>query len=98
MARFYAHRLVFAIRRIFRCRVGEPCYRGVLIVMLTPFMSARSLNDAAQTSGVPRHILYDAIDELNDYTVLQNIRRVGLERLSDRLLDLRIMDFSGRSG
>lgn len=62
MGRFYACRLVVAIRKIFRCRIGDPYHRGVLIIMLSPFMSARSLNDAAQTSGVPRSLLYGAID------------------------------------
>lgn len=97
MARFYACRLVVAIRKIFRCRIGDPNRRGVLIVMLSSFMSARSLNDAAQTSGVPRRLLYGAIDTLKSYTVLQNVRRVGLERLADRLLNLKLLDSSGRS-
>lgn len=97
MAKVYAFSLINAIFRAFRCRLKGEQKRGLLLVMLFTFMSARSILDAAETSGVPKRVFYDGVESLQPYALLMGIRRQGLCRLSIHLARLRQSDTSVKS-
>jgi hypothetical protein len=97
MSQMYARILLKAIRRVMQFRVREPNLQATLLVMVAPFMSAQSLLDAAETSGVGRRALYRAVDELHDVTINVALRRYGLSRLIPHLKRLRDGDSSVKS-
>lgn len=97
MASKYAGFLIKAILGVFKFRIGLKHKRGLLIVMLCPFMSARSFRDAAETCGVQEYLLYEAIDELQDIPGLNALRWEGISRLISHLKRLKKADSSVRS-
>ena len=97
MSPFYARSLLNAILRVFRCRVGIPAKRNLLLIMIAPFLSTQSLLDLSETCGIGKNLVYEVLDERNPFTWLQNLQREGQARLAEHLQRLKGADSSIRS-
>ncbi|MBA4424029.1 MAG: hypothetical protein C0390_13190 [Syntrophus sp. (in: bacteria)] len=97
MATRYARTLINAIRRLVRFQIGGRNQRALLIVMLSPFMPVRSLNEAAQFSGVSKNLVGEVLGVRHPSTALMHLRRNGERRLIAHLRRLAHADPSVRS-
>lgn len=97
MVLFYSKYLLQAIQNVIRCRIRSNKRRLIILIMLSPMLSARSLKDLAETCFVGKNSLYEVLDLRRPETWLASIRREGMYRLFSHLLRLKCADSSVRS-
>jgi len=97
MGKSYTKSLLVSILKVFRCHISQHYKRGLLFVIVSPFMSVRSLKDAAETCGVKTDYLYKAVNELDSFALLSNIQIEGQKRLIKHLRRLKNADSSVKS-
>lgn len=97
MISFYSEALLQAILKVIRCRVSMRDRRLLLLIILSPMMSSRSLKDLAETCMIGKNSLYTVLDSRLPLSWLSGIHREGLSRLSSHLQFLKRADSSVRS-
>lgn len=84
--------LLQAILKVIRCWILLRNRRLLLLITLSPMMSARSLNDLAETCLIVNSILYAIFDSRQPASWFPAIRREGTMRLVSHLLRLTNAD------
>ena len=97
MISLYSKALLQAILKIMRCRNSVGDRRLLLLILLSPMMSARSLNDLAETCLIGKNSLYTVLDSRQPASWLSGIRREGISRLSSHIHHLTSADSSVKS-
>lgn len=97
MISFYSEALLQAILKVIRCRTSLRDRRLLLLIILSPMMSARSLKDLAETCMIGKNSLYTVLDSRLPASWLAGIRREGINRLSSHVHRLNHADSSVRS-
>ena len=97
MTSFYSEALLKAIVKVIRCRISLKEKRLLLLIILSPIMSARSLNDLAETCMVGKNSFYSVLDSRSPSAWLSGLRREGIDRLAIHLWRLKEADSSVRS-
>lgn len=97
MLSLYSSVLIEAILKVIRCRTSLKSRRLLLLIILSPFMSAGSLKDLSETCLIGKNSLYAVLDAKHPSSWLAGIRREGIRRLSDHLNRLSEADSSVKS-
>lgn len=97
MILYYSEALLQAILKVIRCRISIRDRRLLLLIILSPIMSARSLKDLAETCMIGKNSLYTVLDSRLPSSWLAGIQREGISRLSSHVQRLKHADSSVRS-